>query len=84
MAALFALFLQEDPACYMQRASGEVTVDRNPGDVTSGHTIEAESDVVRQGCTSDTVLWWEAAASFALSAAAVTSGLSLVPPSATS
>lgn len=80
VAALLVLFLQDDPACYTQRASGEVTVDRNPSDVTSGHVIPAESNIVSRGCTSDTVVWWEAAGSLALSAAAVTAALKLVPP----
>lgn len=83
VAALSALSLHEDPACYTQHASGEVTVDRNPGGPTSGHVILAGFDVVSRGCTSDTVVWWEAAGSLALSAAAIMAGLALVPPGGT-
>lgn len=80
-AALVALLLHDDPACYTHYASGEVTVDRSPDSVTSGHVIApADSDIVGGGCTSDTVVWWEAAGSLALSTAAVMSGLRLVPP----
>lgn len=68
LAALAVLFVHEDPACSTRHASGDVAVDRTPGDVTTGsQSVAAGSDVVEGGCTSDTVVWWEAAGSVALS-----------------
>lgn len=81
VAALAVLFLHEDPACYARQASGDVAIDRSPGDVMTGSlSIAAGSDVVERGCTSDTVVGWEAAGSVALSGLAVVTGLGLAPP----
>lgn len=81
LGALALLFLHEDSACYTRHASGEVTVDRDVGDVTSGHeVVPAGSDVVESGCTSDTVVGWEAAGSVALSALALVAAVGLTPP----
>jgi hypothetical protein len=83
LAALAVQFLHEDPACYVRHASGEVIVDRNAGDVMTGsQSIAAGSDVVERGCTSDTVVGWEAAGSVALSGLAVVTGLGFAPPAA--
>ena len=80
VAALAVLFLHEDPACYTRHASGTMTIDRSPGDVTSGsESIAADSDVVETGCTGDTVTAGEAAASVALSGLAVAAGLGSAP-----
>lgn len=79
LAALVVLLAHDDPACYAQLASGEVTVTRGPIDGSSGEFLAAGSDVVLQACTSDTVVGWEAAGSLALSAAVVIAGLLLVP-----
>lgn len=66
--AFVALLWHEDPICYARHASGEVTIDRDPGSITSGtETIEPRSGIVERGCSSDTVVWWEAATSLALS-----------------
>lgn len=79
--AFVALIWHEDPICYTKTASGEVTIDRDPGTVTSGsQTIEADSDIVETGCSSDTVVWWEALSSLALSGAALAVGLYLTAP----
>ena len=79
VAAFVALLVHEDPVCYEERQSGEVIVDRDPPPVESGsQTIGPDSDVVERGCTSDTVVWWETAASLALSAGALATGLVLV------
>lgn len=79
MAAFLVLVVHDDPVCYTEDASGEVTIDRDPGPVTSGsQTIGPDSDVVGGGCSSDTVVWWEAAGSLALSALAIIAALALV------
>ncbi len=82
LAAFLVLIVHDDPICYRKHASGEIVVDRDPGPrATSGsQTIEADSDVVERGCSSDTVVWWEAAASLALSAGALATALALVEP----
>lgn len=81
VAAVVVLLVQEHPACYEQRRTGEVVVDRHSGDNTVSGTrvIGPDSDVVATGCTSDIIVWWEAAASLALTSAAITAGLFLVP-----
>jgi hypothetical protein len=82
VGALLVLVVADHPACYTQRGSGEVVIDRDPGEVESGAQVEGvDSDVVESGCTSDVVVPWEAAASLALSGAAVMTGLRSVPPS---
>jgi len=78
VAAFLVLLVQDHPACYEELETGEVVVDRDPGDITS-RSIGPDSDVVVAGCTSDTVVWWEAAASLALSGAGVATGLLSVP-----
>ena len=78
VAAFLVLVVHDDPICYTRHASGEVTIDRDPDQVTSeALTIEAGSDVVERGCFGDTVVWWEAAASLALSASALTTAMLL-------
>lgn len=85
LAALAVQFVHEDPACYARHASGDVAVDRSPGDVTTGSgsgtagSGTAGSDIVERGCTSDTVVGWEAASSMGLSGLAVAAGL-VSPP----
>lgn len=80
VAAFVVLLVHEDPVCYERRESGEVIIDRDPAPVESGsQTIGPDSEVVERGCTSDTVVWWEAAASLTLSGCAVAAGLVLVP-----
>lgn len=82
IAAFLSLVWHEDPICYAKDASGEVTIDRNPDDVMSGtQTIEAGSDIVERGCSSDTVVWWEAIMSLALSGVALGAAIHLVEPS---
>lgn len=84
LAAFFALILHDDPICYTRYQSGEVTVDHDPEQVMSGsQTIEAGSDVEERGCSSDTVVWWEAAVSVAFSGTALAAGLLLVQPART-
>jgi hypothetical protein len=79
--AFVALIWHDDPICYSRDVSGDVTIDRDPGPVTSGsQTIEADSDVVETGCSSDTVVWWEALTSLALSSAALAAAVSLTAP----
>lgn len=79
IGALLALFVHEDPACYTRVESGEVTIERDPGDVMSEpHSIGEGSGIVEQGCTSDTVVWWEAAIGIGLSALAVLGGARVV------
>lgn len=76
MAAFAMLFVHADPACYTRHASGTVTFDRSPGDVTHGSgSVAAGSDVVESGCTGDTVTAAEATASVALSGLALAAGL---------
>lgn len=76
VGALAVQFLHDDPACWTRDGSGEVIVDRNPGDITSGsRSIGADSDVVASGCTSDTVVAWEVAGGVALSGLAIATGL---------
>ncbi|WP_153393943.1 hypothetical protein [Ornithinicoccus halotolerans] len=80
VAALVALLQHEDPACYTEHQDGEVTIDRSPaGSTTDSRTAGPDTVVVAQGCTSDTVVWWEAAAGLGLTSAAVALGL-LPPP----
>lgn len=70
--AFAALVWHDDPICYARTASGDVTIDRDPGPITSGsQTIEADSDVVETGCSSDTVVWWEALTSLTLTGGAL-------------
>lgn len=72
VAALGVQVGHADAACYARLTTGEVLVDRSVGDVSSGFEVEpAGSQVAERGCTGDTVVAWEAAASVALSAAAV-------------
>lgn len=78
LGALFFMLVHADSACATRYASGEVTVDRDVGDVTSGsETMPADSDVVATECTSDTVVGWEAAGSVALSGLALGAGVVL-------
>lgn len=80
LGALAVQFLHDDPACWTSDGSGEVTVDRSPGDVTTGsQSIGAGADVVEGGCTSDTVVGWEVAGSGALSGLALATGLGWPP-----
>jgi hypothetical protein len=82
VGALLVLVVADHPACYTKLGSDEVVIDRDPGEAASGvEVIDPESDVVESGCTSDVVVPWEAAASLALSGAAVVTGLRFVPPS---
>ncbi|MDP8927733.1 MAG: hypothetical protein M3O70_03925 [Actinomycetota bacterium] len=84
----FASAVHDDPVCYTKRASGEITINRDPvasGEVTinrdrGGMSGTITGDVVERGCSSDTVVWWEAATSIALSAAALTTALLLIRP----
>jgi hypothetical protein len=78
VAAVVALIWHEDPICYSKDTSGEVTVDRDPDPVTSGsQTIEADSGIVETGCSSDTVVWWEALTSLALTGGALAAAIQL-------
>lgn len=80
VAAFATLVVHPDPLCYARDSSGDVTVERPvEGVMQDSQTIEPESDVVERGCTSDTVVWWEAAGSLALSGAAFAAALVLVP-----
>lgn len=80
LAAFVVLIVQEHPACYEELETGEVVVDRDPGDTLSGgRVIGPDSDVVATGCTSDIIVWWEATASLTLTSAAIVAGLLLVP-----
>ncbi len=80
LAALVVPLLHADPVCYSKRASGEVTYDTAPDDITSGF-IPGDSDITAQGCSSDTTVWWEAAAGLTLTTLAVGAGVLLVPGS---
>lgn len=78
VVAFLALVWHEDPICYAKDTSGEVTINRDAGSITMGsQTIEAGSDIVERGCSSDTVVWWEALTSLALSGAALAVGIYL-------
>lgn len=78
LTAFVALLWHEDPLCYERDADGTVTVDRDPASVTSGtQTIDPGSGIVEAGCSSDSVVWWEAATSVALAAAALGVGVGL-------
>lgn len=80
VGAFVALIVHDDPICYSRDAAGEVTIERNPGEVMSGtQTIEPGSDVVERGCSSDRVVWWEATVSLALTVAALAAAVFLVP-----
>lgn len=80
VGAFAALIVHDDPICYSKDASGQVTIEPDPGDVMSGtQTIEPGSDVVERGCSSDRVVWWEATVSLALTAAALAAAVLLVP-----
>jgi hypothetical protein len=82
VGALFVQAVTDHPACYTKLGSNEVAIGRDPGEVASGAGVSGtESDVVESGCTSDVVVPWEAAASLALSGAAVVTALRFVPPS---
>lgn len=82
VGAFVALLWHEDPVCYTKDASGQVTVDRDPGPISSGsETIGPDSDVVERGCSSDTVVWWEALTSLALSGGALAAAILLTGPS---
>lgn len=82
VAALVVLVIEEHPVCYERLRTGEVTFDRSPGAAASGSAvIGGDSDVVSRGCTSDTVVWWEALASLTLTSAAIATGLLSVPGS---
>ncbi|MPZ71851.1 MAG: hypothetical protein GEU74_01255 [Nitriliruptorales bacterium] len=78
VAAFLLLIVHDDPICYTKDASGEITIDRDSSVMTGMQTIESESNVVERGCSSDTVVWWEAAASLALSASALTAAVHLI------
>ena len=72
MGAFALLVEHNDPVCSTKLETGEVLIDDDPTQVSSGtRTIDADSGVVQAGCTSDTVAWWQAAGSLALSGAAV-------------
>lgn len=78
LVAFGALLWHEDPMCYERHTDGSVVVHRDAESVTSGtQTVEADSDVVERGCSSDSVVWWEAATSLALAAAALGIGVAL-------
>lgn len=80
VGAFLALIVHDDPICYSKDASGEVTIEDDVGEVTSGtQTIEPGSDVVERGCSSDRVVWWEATVSVALTVAALVGAVLLVP-----
>lgn len=82
LAGFVALVWHEDPTCYTKHRSGEITLDRDPGSTMSGaKTIEAGAGIVEQGCSSDSVVWWEAMTSLALSGAALAAALYLSDPS---
>lgn len=82
VAAFVVLILQEHPACYEELETGELVIDRDPGDTLSGgRVIGPDSEAVATGCTSDVIVWWEAAASLVLTSAAMSAGLLLVPDS---
>lgn len=75
LAALVVLVVHEDPACYRRTASGTVIVDHGPGPTNSGSgTAGPGTRVVERGCTSDTVVWWEAMASLGLTLSAIVVG----------
>lgn len=82
LTGAFALLVVHDvPVCYTKLETGEVVMDDDPAQVSSGtRTIDADSGVVQAGCTSDTVAWWQGAGSIALSGAAVLAGRRLVRP----
>ncbi|MQB01921.1 MAG: hypothetical protein GEU78_16885 [Actinobacteria bacterium] len=82
LLAFVALIWHDDPTCYSRNASGDVTIDRDPGPITSGsQTIEADSDIVETGCSSDTVVWWEALTSLTLTGGALAAATYLTGPS---
>lgn len=81
LLAFIAFLWHEDPICYARHDTGEVTIDRDPGQVTSGSmTIEPGSGIVERGCSGDTVVWWEAASSLALSGGALAAAIYLTRP----
>lgn len=81
VVSLLALLWHDDPICYTKDTSGEITIDRDPGPDSSGtRTIDAGSDIVESGCSSDTVVWWEAATSLALSGTALATAVRLTRP----
>lgn len=81
LLAFIALLWHEDPLCYARHDTGEVTIDRDPGQVMSGsQIIEPGSGIVERGCSSDTVVWWEAASSLALSGGALAAAIYLTRP----
>lgn len=80
VGAFGALIVHDDPICYSKDASGQVTIENDPGEVMSGtQTVEPGSDVVERGCSSDRVVWWEAAVSLALTVVALAAAMLLVP-----
>lgn len=79
VAGFLVAILHDDPACWTRHRSGEVTVDRDPAEPFGSGTLGPGTEVVEHGCTSDTVVWWEATASLGLSAAAIVLALRLVP-----
>lgn len=79
--AFVALIWHDDPICYSRNTFNDVTIDRDPGPITSGsQTIEADSDVVEAGCSSDTVVWWEALTSLTLTGGALAAAAYLTAP----
>lgn len=81
VAAFVALLWHEDPICWERHADGSVVVHRDVESVTSGSgSSEADSEVVESGCSSDTVVWWEAATSLALAGVALGVGVGLSRP----
>lgn len=78
LVAFVALLWHDDPMCYERHTDGTVVVHRDAESLTSGtETIESDSDVVERGCSSDSIVWWEAATSLALAAAALGVGVGL-------
>ncbi|MGH3665615.1 MAG: hypothetical protein ACRDU8_05925 [Egibacteraceae bacterium] len=81
LMALVVPLLHADPVCYTTTATGTTRYEPAPGEVSHGSArIPAGSDVIEQGCTSDTTTRWEAAAGLGLAGFAVAAGLRLVRP----
>lgn len=78
VAAFIALVVHEDPVCYEKLQTGEIIIDRDPDNVTS-RVDGPDSDVIEGGCTGDTVVWWEATVSLALTSATIVTALLAVP-----
>lgn len=79
LGAFVVPLLHQDPVCYTQRPSGIERREAPPGGISTG-VIPAESDIIQQGCTSDTVAGWEAAAALVLAGLAPVLGVRLLKP----